>query len=408
MDLHAYQLTLLEAIFAPVVNPGLNDEVPTWPVWDYVARYVHQKHPDVDDALSLWRSLPVWNIPVNEDYGQLYGLTWCAGTPGDPPRRTSHVGLTIAGLEALGTHQPSAGVLAHAFVALIAAIAKADDGLRPTPGKAVIVDMPLAQFTSGLREPHGARVFAVPDALTFQVLRNEAAPVEVTGATTDDGPTVHLGSGRLRRFRSLEWSQEYVQTITGLIDDSSHQSHQSALPLIQTLDYLGHVLAAHPAWTSKRLTVAPDLESAAALSRDVSSLDEFQSAISALGTVVDQLNIPKIPRAELDQLSDPAYANSSINRLEYWLAKFVVPEVGPDRVNQAIRTLRDSRHLRTAEQHPSPEKEGAAAAARKRFGLSEFTVDYQASWDRVRAGVAGALDLIRLEVQAAQRSTTSS
>lgn len=404
VELHHYQRTLLESIWDGVARPEYNGDRPVWRVWDYVARLVEQRHPDIDDALDIWNSLPGKFVPIGTQFSVPYGLVWTTQRTGAPPQQSSQVGLTIAGLQALAPTSASARRCADSFAEVIGAIARADDQLEPTAEAASEAQVPLESFTGVLRTRTRDDVLSVPDDVTVLLLQHEPAQIDLMGRFGDNPAVVQLGARRLRRYRRVRTAEDYLGVIDSLAGQLTGPLHTTSLSLLQTFDYLGYVLKDHPEWTTRRLTMAPDLESAAAISCEVSNLDEYRSALSGLSTILDQLQVREIPKDAPEVRNDPTYANGSINRLQYWMNTHVAPLVGDERIVEAIQLLRDVKRLRTDAQHPSPDNRAAAAEARTRFGLSEFSVDYAHTWQLVRTGVAGALDLLRVEVQAAQRS----
>lgn len=404
VELHPYQRTLLELIWDGVAHPEYNEDRPVWRVWDYVARLLEQRHPDIDDALDVWNSLPVQTVPVAVGVAAPYGLVWTSRTGGVPPIRDSQVGLTIAGLRALAPASASAARCADNFAAVVGAVARADDQLEPTADRAVEADVPLERFTEVLRTRTKDDFLIVPDEITLALLRREPVQVDLNDAWGDTPATVHLGARRMRRYREVRTAKDHLGVVERLVGQQARPFHTTSLGLLQTFDYLGYVLKDHPEWTTRRLTMAPDLESAAAISGQVTTAEEFSAALSGLSTLLDQLQVREIPADDPLMKNDPKYGIGSINRLQYWMNTHIAPEVGREHIDDAIRMLRDIKTLRIAAQHPSPNNKAGAAAARARFGLSEFSADYTHMWELVRSGVANALDLLRVEVQAAQRS----
>lgn len=404
VDLHPYQRTLLRAIWDGVAHPEFNNDQPVWPVWDHVARRLEREHPDVDDALDVWRSLPAQAVSIDRHIGIPYSLVWVAGTAGTMPRYDSEVGLTIAGLKALGKTLTSAQVYADSFAAVIGAMARADDSLESSATTPARNKVPLAKFTDALRARTTEAILVIPDPVTVMLLQHEAAQVDLVDQFGDSPPSIELGGRRLRSFRKVRTAKDYLDVIDAHATRRAGSAHTTSLTLIQTFDYLGYVLQEHKEWTTRRLTLAPDLESAAAISRDVNTEDEYRSALSGLSTVIDQIQVREIPGDAPEVRKDPTRAAGSINRLEYWMNTYVAPDANQDQINEVILSLRAVKKLRNAVQHPSPANRATAVEARGRFGISEFSVDYAAMWQRVSEGVAAALDLLRVEVQAAQRS----
>lgn len=71
------------------------------------------------------------------------------------------------------------------------------------------------------------------------------------------------------------------------------------------------------------------------------------------------------------------------------------------RVAAAIDILRAVRAVRVEAQHRSTSTRGNAIGARRRLGLPDIVSDWPAAWHIIQSQLAGALDVIRQEVQVA-------
>ena len=173
---------------------------------------------------------------------------------------------------------------------------------------------------------------------------------------------------------------------------------------MQTLDYLGYVLAADPAWGGKqRLTQAPDLQSAAAFTAYVATRADYEAALSGVWNVVAQMTVPPIPT----EVANDRYEGKqpgSIARLDFWLVQRLgADSAALDRVSAALQLVRAVGRVRTEPQHASAGARADAIKARQKLGLPEVVWDYSEAWALVCDRLAGAFDVIRQEVQAAPK-----
>jgi hypothetical protein len=69
-------------------------------------------------------------------------------------------------------------------------------------------------------------------------------------------------------------------------------------------------------WDADRLTVAPDWQSAGALSASVSNRHEFARALVEVWTVINRLSVPDVPPSDLDRFQAQP---QTVIRPKYWL-----------------------------------------------------------------------------------------
>ncbi|SLK12137.1 hypothetical protein [Arthrobacter sp. P2b] len=387
MTLEPVQLALLSAIWKPVYNAENFNIEPAWPTWDFVSRKVYETHPEVTDAFEVLQSLP--KVATGRSNMASYGLVWWGGSvEGLPPQLNVHVGLTIAGLHALG-RETSGRATADDLVNVVQQIALADAELEPKPMEVIEGKHPLKNFTKHLRSTHMAKPFEFSDRLTTSVLRQEFTPIQVEG---DD--LIAKSGAWLRSYIEVADSAQYLDVVNGkALAFHKPEELVSPLTLVQTLDYLTHVLLTHPKWTNgTRLVTAPDLESASLLGLPAVSRSDYDTRMTALFTVVDQFKIPKV------ELVDGKEVVGTLNRLTAWFNQSL-DEPARSEAIAALKVIRDARVLRNERQHSGLDSRAAAIAARGRFGLPPVTTDWAGAWNQVRVRVATALDDIRRSVQ---------
>jgi len=400
------QVELLKLVWDPIVRAGMWEITPDWPVWDYVARELYQRHPDLDDAAAVLDSLPRLSLPMSWRDHHLYGLVWRSGQAmrPDPGER---IGLSIAGFAALAVHQGVPPGVPDRLAVLIAQLADWESGLRAKPNVVAREDVPLERFTSGLTRATATQLFTFSNRAIAGLLQHEYAPTVVYPHDADTDHKVRLGRHfSLRQYRSITTARAYLERVAQ--DDAARTEpvrYSSPLTLVQTFDYLAYVLAADPEWPKgSRLTAAPDLQSAGALSASITDQHDFDTALSGLCTVIDQLEVPLIPAEDLATMANAEERNAArgtVNRLQRWLTGRLAENGGMPRVMDAIGVVRAVRAVRVEAQHGSTSTRGNAIRARRRLGLPDIVSDWPAAWHTVQSQLAGALDVIRQEVQAA-------
>ena len=238
------QSKLLMFIWESVTETAHTQATPHWPVWDFVARSMYIAFPDLEDAETVYRSLPV--IGFDPFGSEPYGFVWC----GDPSitrmRPDVKVGLTIAGIHHVEQVRHAPVRVSEELVTLIASLAEAEGSLQPNPASAVTKQVQLAQYTSWLVARDQKR-FVVTDEMTSQLLLHEPARVVIVGTS------VHLEGYWLRPYRNTPSVARYLDTVFARSQSVSKvRPEESALTLIQTLDYLSLVVEKEKPWKPAR------------------------------------------------------------------------------------------------------------------------------------------------------------
>lgn len=395
--LTAEQVALLKIIWSPITRASTWGTSGDWPLWDFVARQLHRELPRISDAEDILMSLPAVTAGAFRD--RAYGLVWRSPPTSIAPSPDERIGLTIAGLAALAKHQGVSQQVPDQLAAIVGNLASRDSRLEPKPYEVIKGEVPLATFTAWFAKPISERTYVLPNRTIANIFHNEYAPVVLFPFDAEEHHQVQLGRASLRRYLNVASAADYLERIDDQVSAHEIITYSSPLSLVQTFDYLAYVLAADSAWTGKRLTAAPDLQSAAAVSAAVSTRHEFETALSGLCTVIDQLAVPEIPRNVLDEKYN-GKPQPSINRLDDWLGRRLDGVEGANRVVKAIAIIRAVRDIRVEAQHSSASTRERAIRARQRLGLPQVISDWGAAWHVIQDLLAGALDVIRQEVQA--------
>jgi hypothetical protein len=403
VELLPEQVEMLRLIWQPIPGAGRLGGRADWPVWDFVARELYRIFPHLGDAKDVLLSLPT--LPAGRYRDRPYGLIWRDQAPAVDPQPGEKVGLTIAGLRSLAQNGGVAMTVPDQLANLIGELARWDAGTAAKPHEVVSSDVPLSSFTGWFQRAYVDRTYVVPDPVINRILQSEYAPVTAFPFEAESDHRVQLGRISLRRYLGVTTADGYLECISQEADARQPVRYFSPLTLIQTFDYLSYVLAADPAWQSKRLTIAPDLQSAAALSAQVNTRHEFETALSGLCTVIDQLSVPEISTQALAE-EFQGKPQPSVNRFSYWLRNRLGTTEAGGRSQEAIGVLRAVRAIRVETQHGSTSTRCAGLRARQQLGLPEAIVDWSSAWQTIHQQLAGALDVIRQEVQTAGSSDT--
>lgn len=397
------QAALLKRVWEPIQNDGWTRTGQEWPTWDYVARSLYREHQELEDAVALLASLPT--VPPKLVNSQRYGLTWHTGHSALPPGPEDRVGLTVPGLLAIAAPDSSTAFIANELALLIRELAGREASLPLDPNAVAKLDVDLASLIGSLTEQTRRKPLILTEPVIAGILQHEYAPLQVYESETQHF-SVKLGRISLRAFRTISSADTYLELIGQDLDARLvDEPWTSPLTLAQTLDYLGYVLYADATWDDEdRLTQAPDLQSAAALTAEVATGPEYQTALSGLWNVISQLHVPQVPK----QVADGRFNGTqpgSIARLEFWLeGRLQGDQAAVTRVNQALTIIRAVGRMRAESQHASTTTRAEGAQARAKLGLPEFIHDFRGALQTVRGRLAGAFDVIRQEVQAAPPS----
>ena len=383
------QVDLLTAVWEPISKPEIHGEQ-VWPTWDFASRRFYEMRPNVVDAAAVLNSLPQLSHGAWAE-GQPYGLVWQSGVRAVGPTLGDQVGLTIAGLAQLARHSRVNPAVVDGLTHVINHLAEQEAGLQAKPSAVAARNVDLDRFVRGFGNPTPDRTYAIPVKVIAQLLSHEYAPIAVIRADADSGQQVTVGQLSLRQWRQMAAATDYIARIGDHHRSSIPPARlRSPLTLIQTLDYLGYVLAEDPGWPRKdrRFATAPDLQSAAALAATVSTREEFETALHGLWNVIDELAVPDIPEAK-----------GTVNKLDHWLNARLAQTEAADRVAAAILVIRAVRHLRVESAHPSPTTRDKAIQIRRTLFLPDVLSDWPHAWSDIQSHLAGAFDVIRQAIQ---------
>jgi hypothetical protein len=401
-DLTADQVRLLAVLWRHMADTVKDPDGPVWPVWHYVDVVYSQSYPGGLTAMEVLESLPQIPRPVHA--GKAYGLVWWEEASQPLPLPGSKIGLSIAGLSQLGRHGNNSTSVADALVETISSLAAAQAAVPPNPHLVPTVQRRLTDFLGDDFAMSSKRPFAVPDALIGKLLQREYARLNIS---QNDGLTVDLMGPDLRPYAELSDAMAYIDAITTDSEARVETSkHAAPLPLIETIDYLSYVLNDDPEWkkgTTRKFAEAPDLASAAALAATSDTRDQFESNIGALWNLVGNFSIPKGNPEEMEIEYGKDGARGSLNQLDWWLRRNL-DDGAYARTKSALAEIRDIGKIRNGTAHSSADTRKAALQAQKRLGITAIITQWNSAWETVKGTLAGALDVIREEVQKRDRT----
>ncbi|HEY3548634.1 MAG TPA: hypothetical protein VGK17_21375 [Propionicimonas sp.] len=398
-ELSPEQVKLLEIVWQCIpLAPHLGAE-PSWPTWDYVRRSLYRDLPDLEDAEALLRSLPSVGRPT-DFRGRRYGLVWHEGHLALDPTREDRIGLTIAGLAVLARHDAKTSEIADALAQIISQAAQRDEQQQPKPFEVVQTELSLNYYFDFFEQQTRERPFIFPGRLVVEAFDKGREYPRLQVKTVGDQYSIELGWVSLRGFRSVDSAERYLAQIEATeAAQVAPVRYSSPLTLVQTVDYLGYVIAGDPRFPGwEHLSVAPNLQSAAALGVEVGDRAQYDSALSSLWNVIDQLRVPEVPAEAVASHFDGKQPRS-LGRLRYWLEQRIDDEAAVQRARDAISVIQKVGRLRAEPQHTSTDTTRQAIKIRRELGLPDFVSDYRAAWDLIRDSVAGAFNVVRETIQ---------
>lgn len=374
------QAHLLEVIFEgraglnpPNYHLGVENDSdrPKWPFFQYVEHTLYRKHRlNVVEVLST--------CPVIRGGGGAYGWVWHAAQSPVSLMPEHELALTIAGIRHVAEGSEDIALFLDYLSVLVANEAAFD----PLPDR-------ISQVTLS------------PDALV-QILRTTPAKWDLGSRslawlrdlTEHEPATWHSRflphdqielSRFLRSYGGITTATEYLERLIAVHVPPvavSEPLHPSSLSLPEAIDYLNTVWRVHH--SGNPLVRLGRVEIAAKLALDCSTVNEFESRLSALTSVLDGMDVPDSTKGgKLFELK--SYLSSKL------------PEDAAARTDDAADDLRALFDLRAWRQH-----EGTDTRAHKgmqRLGLTLPPADWGEAWAHVQRMAVIALSALREEIE---------
>ncbi len=338
-----------------------------WPIYQYVEQELYARH-----QLDLMRALATCPAIGGQMSGGTYGWIWShSRQPGD------EIGLTVAGMG----HASGVEGEVELFLDALTALVGAQRSFRPSPVEVRAVEVGVPHLGAALA-PSGYRLERAGLASLVDLLRYEPATWGCHASQPDDKWAITV-SPFVRRFADLDGLDAYLERVIELLTPPPPQQeplYPSPLSLPEAIDYLNAVWRLHAKQPLLRVGRA---EAAAKLVLDCSTVDEFESRLSALCGILDGMTVPGSEESKLGDLDT-----------------YLQGELGAEsagRASEAIIDLRALFGLRAWRQHEGAERRAAPAMAQ--LGITLPVYDWGAAWQHIQARAAAALSALREEIE---------
>jgi hypothetical protein len=300
-----------------------------WPIFQFVEAVLHREHGL--DARAAISEAP--NIRFGAGHGR-YGWIQVDGPGASQPE--GKVRLTVAGM----AHVAEATHEVQAFIETLALFVEHERRFAPHPTEVQIVEVWSAEIRQRLEQRW---VIGDDDNLTalIELLRREPATWHCQFTPAENGPWSATLSPFLRSYAGVASAFEYIDRVVETIAFPTPpplRLHPSSLSLPEAIDYLNAVWRASVGSGNALIRISR-AEAAAKLALDCSTVDEFESRLSALAGILAQLRLP-------GQVGD----NKLIDLREV-LGHILSDDAGT-RAQDAVNVLRDIVALRVWRQHP--------------------------------------------------------
>jgi hypothetical protein len=350
-------------------------EPDAWPIFQYVEAVLYREHSL--DARALISEAP--SIRFGAGQGR-YGWVQVE-RPGAALQPDDKVRLTVAGMGQV----TKATAEVEAFIETLSLFVERERRFAPHPTEVQNVEVWSGELRQRLEQRW---VIGDDDNLTalVEILRREPATWHCQITPTETAPWSARLSPFLRSYAGIASPLVYVDRLVetiGLPPQPWLPLHPSSLSLPEAIDYLNAVWRASVGSRTALIRISR-AEAAAKLALDCSTVDEFESRLSAVAGILAQLRLPQ-------ETGDKKLID---------LRKFLEQILSDDsatRAQDAVNVLRDVVALRVWRQHPGTEE--VAADAARRLGVALPSESWGATWDHIRKLAVSALSAIREEIE---------
>ena len=268
----AAQTRLLETIWLSYLNRD------AWPIFHFVdlSLFLEEERLEAIDVLH--------SCPRIQARGRLGGYRWLwwARSPNDPAD-DDQIGLTVLGLSRI----PSASHEVALFLRGLKGLVNELRALTPSPSKVQRAEVKQEAVQTGLRLPSG------PVRHLGEIFEHEPSTQRFYTKPDPAGDWTMTVDLRRRPYADIENVRAYADRLLYELAPPQPEPPPlfvSSLALPEAIDYLNVVWREH---ANQPLIVIRRAESAARLAIDCANADEFDSRVSALCGILDQLTIPE-------------------------------------------------------------------------------------------------------------------
>ncbi|MHB1808469.1 MAG: hypothetical protein ACYCU0_04150 [Solirubrobacteraceae bacterium] len=301
------------------------------------------------------------------------------------PSDGDEIALTIAGMAHVARAAPEVEV----FLDVLATLVDEQRSFAPHPTEIQKVSLTSATLSSILRRPRMDRGWDL-DVAEVQsiraILEREPATWLCQFEDGNGGEWTVLPPPFLRHFRGITSSAEYVERLRAVLAPpvaAPAALHPSSLSLPEAIDYLNAVWRAYAGAPLLSISRA---DAAAKLALDCANADEFETRLSAICSILAQLELPE------------ASGNAKLTDLKTHLHD-KLPDASAERAAEAIDDLRAFFDLRAWRQHSGSRPESQGRRGMERLGVELPAPDWCPAWHHLQARAVTALGTLREETQ---------
>jgi hypothetical protein len=363
------QARLLKIIWEDYARRG------QWPIYQYVEKLFNVDLPQ-PDANTVLLGLP--HVRFTRSVGR-YGWVWM--TPSRPnPEPGDIVGLTVVGMSRI-----EAGVTeAEMFIRTLNVLERAERLLPPSPTEVQNVEVTSDELRKTVLPPQvGYQPYIERASRLGEILRHEPATWGFVPQSGDMTAWTATLTSRIRAYAEVENVEDYTERLVAEVAPALPEPAPlvvSSLALPEAIDYINALWLIRYGQSLFRVSRA---ESAARLTFDCQSAEDFNSQVSALAIVLDTLQLPG------------SVKTGKLNDLKTYLATQFSSQ-SMDRIDDAIDTLRNVFAVRATRQHSGAPQ---GVLAMRRLGGDLSSGDWPALWQLIQRRSVGALNAIREEVE---------
>jgi hypothetical protein len=353
----------------------------SWPTFQYVEAVLYRDHGL--DATTL-----ILECPRQGYQGALghYGWIRHSGMSLSNPQPADTVALTVAGMSKVSTQENRVQL----FLDVLAILVNAERPLHPSPDEVelVTVDAETVGNTLKSTQPSPQIHFSATRSGDVASLLSSEPSTSRCGVQPSQEDWVATLGSFLRRYEGVTSANDYVERVGEQLAPRLTETsvfYPSGLALPEAIDYLNAVWRLHANVPIFRIRRA---ESAAKLALECANPDEFESRISALCTILDDVGLPDKSGSKLIDLR--AYMEKQLS------------DEAVGRAVDAVDDLRAVFDLRAWRQHAFGTEERLRRGTR-RLGVELPAYDWGLAWATVQARCVAALNALREEVERLER-----
>jgi hypothetical protein len=343
-----------------------------WPPFQYVESMLYREHQL--DARAILATCSTINGP-----GGSYGWVWHQPTNPLGLSFDSHLELTVSGM----THVEDARYEVEAFLDMLGVLIHHERAFVPSPVVAEEITLTAGEVRAALKQKMNGEWDLDQKALDSlrDCLKHE--PATWCCGHTDVAPWSLTLSPFLRAYSGIGTGRGYLERVVEVyapVEPPAGPLYPSPLSLPEAIDYLNAVWRVHADAPMFRIGRA---EAAAKLVLDCATVEEFESCLSGLCSILDSVSLPDGGGKKLIDLDG--------------YLKGVLDDDSAERASKAIGDLRAMFDVRVGRQHAGTDARGRRGM--NRLGIAPPVYDWGEAWQHVQRRAVAALSALREEVE---------